>query len=79
MACLVVQTEVVHPRALEHGCRGREDALPPLGSLLAGFSLALAEDSDTVMVSADGKLLRALKGTRYASLARPLEQIGNLL
>jgi predicted nucleic acid-binding protein len=41
--------------------------------------LALAEDSDTVMVTADGKLLRALKSTRYASLARPLEQIGNLL
>lgn len=41
--------------------------------------LALAEDSDTVMVTADGKLLRTLKSTRYASLARPLEQIGNLL
>jgi predicted nucleic acid-binding protein len=41
--------------------------------------LALAEDTDTVMVTADGKLLQALKSTRYASLARPLEQISNLL
>ena len=41
--------------------------------------LALAEDADTVMVTADGKLLRALKSTRYASLARPLERIGDLL
>lgn len=41
--------------------------------------LALAKDADTVMVTADSKLPRALKSTRYASLARPLEQIGNLL
>ena len=41
--------------------------------------LALAEDADTAMVTADGKLLRALKSTRYASLARPLERIGDLL
>jgi predicted nucleic acid-binding protein len=41
--------------------------------------LALAEDTDTVMVTADGKLLRALKSTRHASLARPLAQISNLL
>jgi len=41
--------------------------------------LALAEDTDTVMVTADGKLLRTLTSTRYASLARPLEEISNLL
>lgn len=41
--------------------------------------LSLAEDTDTVMVTADGKLLRTLKRTRYASLARPLEQISNLI
>ena len=41
--------------------------------------LALAEDAQTVMVTADGKLLRALKGTRYASLASSLEQLGSLL
>jgi predicted nucleic acid-binding protein len=41
--------------------------------------LALSEDTDTVMVTADGKLLRTLASTRYASLARPLEQISNLI
>ncbi len=41
--------------------------------------LALAEDADTVMVTADGKLLRTLGGTRYASLARPLGRIVDLL
>lgn len=41
--------------------------------------LALAEEAQTVMVTADGKLLRTLNGTRYASLARPLEVVGSLL
>lgn len=41
--------------------------------------LALAEDAQTVVVTADGKLLRALDGTRYASLARPLDGVGSLL
>lgn len=41
--------------------------------------LALAEDAQTVMVTADRKLLRALGGTRYASLARPLGGGGNVL
>ncbi len=41
--------------------------------------LALAEDVQMVVVTADGKLPRALDGTRYASLARPLEGVGSLL
>lgn len=41
--------------------------------------LTLAEDAQTVMVTADGKLLKALEGTRYASLASPLEMVGSLL
>lgn len=41
--------------------------------------LALAEEAGAVMVIADGKLVRALEGTRCASLARPLEQVGTLL
>jgi predicted nucleic acid-binding protein len=41
--------------------------------------LTLAEDAQTVMVTADGRLLRALKGTRYASLVSSLEQVGSLL
>lgn len=41
--------------------------------------LALAEYADTVMVTADGKLLRTLKGTGYAHLAHSLAEIDNLL
>lgn len=41
--------------------------------------LALAEDAQTVMVTADGKLLRTLEGTPYAPLASPLERVENLL
>lgn len=41
--------------------------------------LALAEDAQTVMVTADDKLLQALKDKRYASLAVSLESVGNFL
>lgn len=41
--------------------------------------LALAEDARTVMVTADGRLLKTLEGTRYASLALSLGQIDHLL
>jgi len=41
--------------------------------------LALAEDAQTVMVTADGRLLRALEETGYASLAVALERVGSLL
>ena len=41
--------------------------------------LALAEDAHTVMVTADGKLLKSLENTGYASLAVPLEGVGSLL
>ena len=41
--------------------------------------LALAEYADTVMVTADDKLLRVLKGTDYAHLARSLTEIERLL
>jgi len=34
--------------------------------------LALAEDADTLVVTADGKLLKALEGTPYAHLAHSL-------
>ena len=39
--------------------------------------LALAEDAQTVVVTADGKLLRTLEGTPYASLARSLRGVSN--
>lgn len=41
--------------------------------------LALAEDAETVMLTADDKLLKAIEGTPYAKLAQPLESVGNLL
>lgn len=41
--------------------------------------LSLAEDAQTVVVTADGKLLKKLEGTRYASLASSLERVENLL
>lgn len=41
--------------------------------------LALAEDAQTVVVTADGKLLKTLKDTEYASLARPMREIGGLI
>ena len=41
--------------------------------------LVLAEYTGTVMVAADDKLLRALKGTEYADLARSLARVDSLL
>lgn len=41
--------------------------------------LALAEDSETVVVTADGKLLKALEGTAYARLTHPLADVGSLV
>lgn len=41
--------------------------------------LALAEETGTVMVTADDKLLRTLKGTSYGDLARSLAEISVLL
>lgn len=41
--------------------------------------LALAEDADTVMVTADGKLLKALKNTSCIRLAHPLTDINSLV
>ncbi len=41
--------------------------------------LALAEDAQTVVVTADGKLLKALESTPYARLARSLAPVDGLL
>lgn len=41
--------------------------------------LALAENAQTVVVTADDKLLKDLKGTHHASLARSLSDVGSLL
>ena len=39
--------------------------------------LALAEDAETVVITDDGKLLKAVKDTPYARLAHPLTGVGN--
>lgn len=41
--------------------------------------LALAEDAGTVMVTADGRLLRSLEGTSFARLAHSLAEVGSLV
>lgn len=41
--------------------------------------LALAEDAETVVLTADGRLLKALQGTIYSHLARHLTAIDSLL
>ncbi len=41
--------------------------------------LALAEDADTLVVTADGKLLKTLEGTSYAHLEYPLADAGSLV
>lgn len=41
--------------------------------------LALAEDSEAVVVTADGKLLKALEGTPHAHLAHPLTDVASLV
>jgi predicted nucleic acid-binding protein len=41
--------------------------------------LALAENTDTVVVTADHKLLKALRGTGNANLARDLTTVADLL
>jgi predicted nucleic acid-binding protein len=41
--------------------------------------LALAEDAETVMVTADGKLLKAIEGTLYARLAHHLVGVDSLV
>lgn len=41
--------------------------------------LALAEDSETVVITADSRLLKALEGTAHARLAHPLANVGSLV
>ena len=41
--------------------------------------LALAENSDTIVITADGKLLKTLEGTAYDRFAHPLADLGNLV
>ncbi|CAN5738134.1 hypothetical protein BH23ACT11_BH23ACT11_18140 [soil metagenome] len=41
--------------------------------------LALAEDVESVLITADSRLLRSLDGTDYVHLARPLSEVDALV
>ena len=41
--------------------------------------LALAENAGTVVITADGRLLKALEGTAHVRLAHPLADVGSLI
>ena len=41
--------------------------------------LALAEDADTLVVTADGKLIKALENTPYAPLSHHLDEAVGLI
>lgn len=41
--------------------------------------LALAEDADAILITADNKLLRVLEGTDHARLAHPLSEVEALI
>ena len=43
------------------------------------LSLALAEYADTVVVTADGKLLKAIEDTYLTGLAHPLAEVRDLV
>jgi predicted nucleic acid-binding protein len=59
--------------------RAAEVALQTRVIIYDALFLALAEDSETVVVTADGKLIEALEGTPYAHLAHPLADVGSLV
>lgn len=48
-------------------------------SIYDSLFLALAEESDIIMATADGKLLRMLEGTEYARLAVSLADAVRIL
>lgn len=59
--------------------RAAEISLQTGAIIYDALFLALAEDADTVVVTADGRLLKALEGTPYARLARHLAGVSGLL
>lgn len=65
------------PEELMH--RAAEIAFDSGAIIYDALFLALAESAETAMITADYKLLNAVKGTDYAILARPLREIDSLL
>jgi len=59
--------------------RAAEIALQTRVIIYDALFLALAENSETVVVTADGKLLKALEGSPYAHLTHPLTEVGSVV
>lgn len=59
--------------------RAAEIALDSGVIIYDALFLALAEGADTVVITADGKLLKTLEGTDYARLAHPLSGVNSLI
>ncbi len=59
--------------------RTAEIALQTRVIIYDALFLALAENSETVVVTADGKLLKALEGSPYAHLTHPLTEVGSVV
>jgi predicted nucleic acid-binding protein len=59
--------------------RAAEIALQTQVIIYDGLFLALAENTETVVVTADGKLLKALEGTSFSYLVHPLADVGSLV
>lgn len=65
------------PEELMH--RAAEIALDSGAIIYDALFLALAENAETAMITADYKLLNTVKGTDYAILIRPLSEVDSLL
>jgi len=59
--------------------RAAEIALETQAIIYDALFLALAENFETVVVTADGKLLKALEDTAHSRLAHPLIDVGSLI
>lgn len=59
--------------------RATEIALQTRAIIYDALFLALGENLETVVVTADGKLLKAIEGTPYAHLAHPLTDVSSLV
>jgi predicted nucleic acid-binding protein len=59
--------------------RAAEIALETRVIIYDALFLALAENLETVVVTADGKLLKTLEGTAHLRLAHPLIDVGHLI
>lgn len=59
--------------------RAAEIALETGVIIYDSLFLALAENSETIVITADSRLLKALEGTAHVRLAHPLAAVGSLV